>query len=192
MDAAAAAGSTSVLSLDDIEQRGHARMTGEWGAGEGFRDAARGVRPDDLATIIYTSGTTGEPKGVMLTHANLVANLRAAAPSLDLSQDDVALSFLPLSHAFERMVSFIYLFSGVTIMFAESFDTLARDLVKVRPTVLTGVPRVYEKLQRADPRHGPVGARPERRSCSGGRSHAGAGARGRRAARADARADRVS
>jgi long-chain acyl-CoA synthetase len=104
------------------------------------------VRPGDLATIIYTSGTTGEPKGVMLTHANLVANLRGAAPSLDLSQDDVALSFLPLSHAFERMVAYIYLFSGVTIVFAESFDTVARDLLKVRPTVLTGVPRVYEKL----------------------------------------------
>ena len=146
MDAAAASGSTSVLSLDDVEKRGHARMTGEWGTAKAFRDAARAVRPDDLATIIYTSGTTGEPKGVMLTHANLVANLRGAAPSLDLTQDDVALSFLPLSHAFERMVSYIYLFSGVTIVFAESFDTIARDLVKVRPTVLTGVPRVYEKL----------------------------------------------
>jgi long-chain acyl-CoA synthetase len=146
MDSAAAAGSTSVLSLDNIEQRGHARMTAEWGAGKAFRDAARTARPEDLATIIYTSGTTGEPKGVMLTHANLVANLRGAAPSLDLSQEDVALSFLPLSHAFERMVAFIYLFSGVSIVFAESFDTVARDLLKVRPTVLTGVPRVYEKL----------------------------------------------
>jgi long-chain acyl-CoA synthetase len=146
MDSAAAAGSTSVLSLDNIEQRGHARMTAEWGAGKAFRDAARTVRPEDLATIIYTSGTTGEPKGVMLTHANLVANLRGAAPSLDLSQEDVALSFLPLSHAFERMVAFIYLFSGVSIVFAESFDTVARDLLQVRPTVLTGVPRVYEKL----------------------------------------------
>jgi len=142
----AAADTTSVLSLDAVESRGHARMTGEWGAAKEFRDAARTVRPDDLATIIYTSGTTGEPKGVMLTHANLVANLRAAAPSLDLSQDDVALSFLPLSHGFERMVAYIYLFSGVTIVFAESFETIARDLQQVRPTVLTGVPRVYEKL----------------------------------------------
>jgi len=145
MDAAAAA-STSVLSLDELEQRGHARMTGEWGAAKQFRDTARAVRPDDLATIIYTSGTTGEPKGVMLTHGNLVANIRGAAPSLDLSQEDVALSFLPLSHAFERMVAYIYLFSGVTIVFAESFDTVARDLVRVRPTILSGVPRVFEKL----------------------------------------------
>ena len=154
--------SPSVLTLDDIERRGHARMTGEWGAAREFRDAARAVSPDDLATIIYTSGTTGEPKGVMLTHTNLVSNMRAAAQALEISQDDVALSFLPLSHAFERMVSFMYLFSGVTIVFAETFDTIARDLVQVRPTVLTGVPRVYEKLHASYPRE--HGGAPELRS----------------------------
>ena len=139
-------GSPSVLSLEEVERRGHGRMTGEWGAGRAFRDEARAIAREDLATIIYTSGTTGEPKGVMLTHGNLVSNMRAAADALDLSHDDVALSFLPLSHAFERMVSYVYLFSGVTIVFAESFDTIARDIGRVRPTVLTGVPRVYEKL----------------------------------------------
>jgi long-chain acyl-CoA synthetase len=139
-------GSPSVLSLEELERRGHARMTGEWGAGRSFRDDARAVSAGDLATIIYTSGTTGEPKGVMLTHANLVSNMRAASDALDISHEDVALSFLPLSHAFERMVSYVYLFSGVTIVFAESFDTIARDMGQVRPTVLTGVPRVYEKL----------------------------------------------
>jgi long-chain acyl-CoA synthetase len=82
----------------------------------------------------------------MLTHGNLVSNMRAAAEALDISNEDVALSFLPLSHAFERMVSYVYLFTGVTIVFAESFDTVARDMGRVRPTVLTGVPRVYEKL----------------------------------------------
>jgi long-chain acyl-CoA synthetase len=141
------AAGASVMTLDEVAQRGHARMTGDWGAGRGFRETARAVRPEDLATIIYTSGTTGEPKGVMLTHANLVANLREGATVLDVSQDDVALSFLPLSHGFERMVSFIYLFTGVTIVFAESFDTLGRDIAHVRPTVITGVPRVYEKMQ---------------------------------------------
>jgi long-chain acyl-CoA synthetase len=148
MDEAAAmpSVSASVFSLEEIERRGHTRMAGEWGAGREFRDAARAVSSDSLATIIYTSGTTGEPKGVMLTHANLVSNMRASAAALEISQEDVALSFLPLSHAFERMVSFVYLFSGVTIVFAESFDTIARDLLQVRPTVLTGVPRVYEKL----------------------------------------------
>jgi long-chain acyl-CoA synthetase len=144
--ASAAPAAASVLSLDELERRGHTWMTGEWGAGREFRDTARAVTPDSLATIIYTSGTTGEPKGVMLTHDNLVSNMRASAAALEISQDDVALSFLPLSHGFERMVSFVYLFSGVTIVFAESFDTIARDLVRVRPTVLTGVPRVYEKL----------------------------------------------
>ncbi len=144
MDGTAA--TTSVLTLEEIERRGHGRMTGEWGAAKGFRDDARTVKPDDLATIIYTSGTTGEPKGVMLTHGNLVSNLRAASDALEISQDDVALSFLPLSHGFERMVAYVYLFGGVTIVFAESFDTIARDLARVRPTVLTGVPRVYEKL----------------------------------------------
>jgi len=139
-------GSPSVLSLEEVERRGHARMTGEWGAGRGFRDDARTIAPEDLATIIYTSGTTGEPKGVMLTHRNLASNMRAAADALNISQDDVALSFLPLSHGFERMVSYVYLFCGVTIIFAESFDTVARDMARVRPTVLTGVPRVYEKL----------------------------------------------
>src|SRR5262249_52755510 len=124
--------SPSVLSLDDVERRGHARMTGEWGAAKDFRDYARTIAPADLATIIYTSGTTGEPKGVMLTHANLIANLGATVSALEISHDDVALSFLPLSHAFERMVSYVYLFCGVTIIFAESFDTVARDLATVR------------------------------------------------------------
>jgi long-chain acyl-CoA synthetase len=144
---AAAAHSASVLALHDVELRGHSRMTGEWGAGREFREAARRISPGDLATIIYTSGTTGEPKGVMLTHGSLAANLEAGSQVLALSQDDVALSFLPLSHAFERMVSYIYLFTGVTLVFAESMDTIARDIAAVRPTVLTGVPRVYEKLQ---------------------------------------------
>jgi long-chain acyl-CoA synthetase len=138
--------SPSVISLDTVAERGHARLTGEWGAGKEFRERARAVKPDDLATIIYTSGTSGEPKGVMLTHANIVSNVKAGAHVLQLSQDDVALSFLPLSHSFERTVSYIYLLAGVTVVFAESFDTIARDIARVQPTLLTGVPRVYEKL----------------------------------------------
>ena len=145
MDAAAGP-SSSVFSLADVAARGHARMQAEWGVAKAFRDSARAVRPEQLATIIYTSGTTGEPKGVMLTHAALVANLRAAARVLDVSESDVGLSFLPLSHAFERMVVWVYLLCGVHIVFAESFDTIGRDIGLVRPTVLTGVPRVYEKL----------------------------------------------
>ena len=138
--------SPSVMSFETVAERGHARLVGEWGAGREFRDRARAVRPDQLATIIYTSGTTGEPKGVMLSHANLVSNVKAGADVLQLTEQDVALSFLPLSHSFERTVSYIYLLSGVTVVFAESFDTIGRDLARVRPTLLTGVPRVFEKL----------------------------------------------
>jgi long-chain acyl-CoA synthetase len=138
--------SPSIVAFADVMQRGHARMVAEWGTAREFRDAAREVQPGDLATIIYTSGTTGEPKGVMLTHGALVANMMAGADALDVHQDDVALSFLPLSHGFERMVAYIYLLRGVTIVFAESFDTIGRDAALVRPTVFTGVPRVYEKM----------------------------------------------
>jgi long-chain acyl-CoA synthetase len=147
MDDAAAAGGASVLGFATVVGRGHQRMVEQWGAGREFRDAARAIAPDRLATIIYTSGTTGEPKGVMLTHGNLVANMRAATIVLDVGHEDIALSFLPLSHSFERMASYVYLFAGVTMIFAESFDTVGRDIVAVRPTLITGVPRAYEKMQ---------------------------------------------
>jgi long-chain acyl-CoA synthetase len=141
MDAQSAPGA-SIFSLEDLARRGHTQMNAEWGAGKSFRDNARGVRPSQLATIIYTSGTTGEPKGVMLTHANLLSNLFAAHEVLDLHEDDVALSFLPLSHAFERMASFLYLLTGATMIFAENLETIGRDIALVRPTMVSGVARV--------------------------------------------------
>jgi long-chain acyl-CoA synthetase len=144
---AVAAQSPSILSLAEVEQRGHARMVGEWGVAREFRDQARTVKPADLATIIYTSGTTGEPKGVRLSHANLVSNLVAGHAVVPVHHDDVSLSFLPLSHSFERLVSYVYLAHGVTVVFAESMETIGRDMTIVRPTVMTGVPRVYEKFQ---------------------------------------------
>jgi len=139
--------SPSVLSIDEVAARGHAKLTGEWGIGRAFRDLAREVRPDQLATIIYTSGTTGEPKGVMLSHRNLVSNMIGGRAVVPVNETDTSLSFLPLSHSFERLVSYVYLAHGVTIVFAESMDTIGRDLTIVRPTVMTGVPRVYEKFQ---------------------------------------------
>jgi long-chain acyl-CoA synthetase len=142
-----AASKASVMGLEEVARRGHEQITSSWGAAKAFREQAREVRPEQLATIIYTSGTTGEPKGVMLTHANLVSNLFAAQECLQLTPDDVALSFLPLSHGFERMASFLYLFTGTTMIFAESLDTIGRDIAAVRPTLVTGVPRVYEKMQ---------------------------------------------
>ena len=146
MDATAAGNTPTVLSLAEVTERGHARMVGEWGVAKQFRDVARAIRQDQLATIVYTSGTTGEPKGVMLTHGALVSNVFAAGQVFGLSESDVSLSFLPLSHTFERVVSWIYLVSGVHVVFAESFDTVGRDIGLARPTVVTGVPRVYEKL----------------------------------------------
>jgi long-chain acyl-CoA synthetase len=147
IDDNAAPPGASALNLADVNTRGHQRMVGEWGAAREFRDRARAIAPEETATIIYTSGTTGEPKGVMLTHGNLAANMRAATLVLDVDEDDTALSFLPLSHSFERMASYVYLFAGVTMIFAESFDTVGRDIATTRPTLITGVPRAYEKMQ---------------------------------------------
>jgi long-chain acyl-CoA synthetase len=143
---ALAAGPVPVTTLAEVVERGHRRILDGWGVGRAFRDEARRVQPSDVATIIYTSGTTGEPKGVALTHGNLAANLSDLQRVLPVSHEDVALSFLPLCHAFERMVSYLYLATGVSMVFAESIDTIDRDLKLVRPTVMTGVPRVFEKL----------------------------------------------
>ena len=144
---AVATTSPTVSTLDGVAERGHARLMGEWGVGREFRDRARDIRPSDLATIIYTSGTTGPPKGVMLSHSNLISNVLAGHTVVPVNEDDVSLSFLPLSHSFERVVLYVYLAFGVTIVFAESIDTVGRDLPIVRPTVMTAVPRVYEKFQ---------------------------------------------
>jgi len=142
-----AAAAASVLPLDAVVDRGHAQIVGGWGIAREFRDRARTVSPEQLATIIYTSGTTGEPKGVMLSHRNIVSNLKAGHAMVPVGDEDIALSFLPLSHSYERTVSYVYLAYGVTIVYAESMDTVGRDLATVRPTVITGVPRVYEKFQ---------------------------------------------
>jgi long-chain acyl-CoA synthetase len=102
--------------------------------------------PEDLATLIYTSGTTGVPKGVMLTHRNLVSNLKAACAPLDLRPEDVGLSFLPLSHIFERILDYAYFAHGMTIAYAEHIDRVSDNLLEVRPTVMGAVPRFYEKV----------------------------------------------
>ncbi|MFN8586775.1 MAG: long-chain fatty acid--CoA ligase [Candidatus Eisenbacteria bacterium] len=112
-----------------------------------FRQAAALVKPDDMATIIYTSGTTGDPKGAMLSHANVASNVEAGLDVVQLNASDTSLSFLPLCHIFERMAGmYCMLAAGVTIAYAQSLDTVAADAMKVHPTVLTGVPRFYEKV----------------------------------------------
>lgn len=105
------------------------------------------VKPDDLATIIYTSGTTGKPKGVMLSHKNLVSNTLDSVPRFPLLHGDTkALSFLPVCHVFERMIHYIYMYCGVEIYFAQAQDTLSENLKEIQPNLMTAVPRFYEKV----------------------------------------------
>ena len=105
------------------------------------------VKPDDLAAIVYTSGTTGRPKGVMLSHDNIVSNLKAIHLRLAAREDDVFLSFLPLSHTFERTCGYYYPIAvGACVAYARSVKQLSEDLVQVRPTLLISVPRIYERI----------------------------------------------
>jgi long-chain acyl-CoA synthetase len=133
------------LTLTEVEAMG-AAVDGDEAAAT-YRARALTVRPDEVATIIYTSGTTGEPKGVMLTHDNIFSNVAAARAILPGSGDDVCLSFLPLSHIFERMGGHYFMFAiGTSICYAESVETLIDDFGVVRPTIVFSVPRIYEKV----------------------------------------------
>lgn len=111
---------------------------------EALKDA---VKPEDLATLIYTSGTTGRPKGVMLSHHNIVTNVLASKNKVPLEYgNSKALSFLPVCHIFERMILYLYQYCGVTIYFAESIEKLTENAQEVKPNVMTAVPRLYEKI----------------------------------------------
>jgi long-chain acyl-CoA synthetase len=110
-------------------------------------DRKNNVKPEDLATIIYTSGTTGRPKGVMLSHENVVSNVLNSAPRIPFEAGkSVALSFLPICHIFERMILYLYQYYGVSVYFGESIDKISSNLKEVRPTVITAVPRLLEKV----------------------------------------------
>src|SRR6266496_2299962 len=104
------------------------------------------INYEDLATIIYTSGTTGTPKGVMLSHRNVLSNVMACIPCFPPGEKLRALSFLPLNHIFERMVTYLYLFRGSSIYYAESFDTIGDNLKEVQPQIFSTVPRLLEKV----------------------------------------------
>jgi len=105
------------------------------------------VSPNDLATLIYTSGTTGRPKGVMLSHGNVVSNVIESEKRVPLSSgNSKALSFLPVCHIFERMILYLYQYCGVEIYFAESLEKMTENLKEVKPDVMTAVPRLYEKV----------------------------------------------
>jgi long-chain acyl-CoA synthetase len=113
---------------------------------ESFRAEALRARPEDIASILYTSGTTGRPKGVLLTHANIASNVQACQDLFLMGRHDVAMSFLPLCHVFERMLDYTYFWKGVSIAYAESLDALPQNLREARPTVMAVVPRVLEKI----------------------------------------------
>ena len=112
-----------------------------------FEKCSGKINGDDVCTIIYTSGTTGEPKGVMLTHKNILSNVKGALEILSVSPSDVFLSFLPLCHIFERMAGYYTAFAtGGAIYYAESIDSVAQNLLEVHPTIITTVPRLFERI----------------------------------------------
>jgi long-chain acyl-CoA synthetase len=136
--------SDDVLLLEDIRVRGAERF--DVGA-EALEKRAAAVEPGQTCSIIYTSGTTGNPKGVVLSHWNIVSNVLAALQVFSIGREDTALSFLPLSHIFERMAGYYtMLYAGTSIAYAESIDTVPQNLQEVRPTIMVSVPRLYEKM----------------------------------------------
>ncbi|HEX8163323.1 MAG TPA: long-chain fatty acid--CoA ligase [Pyrinomonadaceae bacterium] len=142
-DADSASEAEGATTLEEVERAGAAEDSREPAA---FDELADALQPEDLATIIYTSGTTGEPKGVMLTHRNFVSNVYAITSALPIRTTDVSLSVLPLSHIFERAVFYVFCWNGVAVHYAPSVEQLAEYLKDVRPTVMTAVPRMFEKV----------------------------------------------
>ncbi len=131
------------ISLAELEEIGDDLRRREPEMPTKLRD---GIDPDDVATLIYTSGTTGEPKGVMLSHTNLISNVIDASAPYTFSGRDTSLSVLPLSHVFERTGMYIYLMNGMAVHFAESIEKVPENLKEVRPTIFIGVPRIFEKV----------------------------------------------
>jgi len=140
-----------VYSFDDIEGAKSWKELLELGEDDSnqkeVEDIKSQISEDDLATIIYTSGTTGKPKGVMLSHKNIVSNAVNSATRLPLEEkESVAISFLPVCHIYERMLLYMYQYTGVSIYFAESIDKISENLKEVKPDVMSAVPRLLEKV----------------------------------------------
>jgi len=133
------------LTFAEVRDKGRPLLEKEKDA---VRKRAAEAKPDDLATLIYTSGTTGDPKGVMLTHSNLVSNVLAARKVFAaMGPEDVCLSFLPLCHVFERMAGYYLMLNvGATIAYAESVEKVPENMAEVQPTLMCSVPRLYEKM----------------------------------------------
>jgi long-chain acyl-CoA synthetase len=139
----------NIFSFDKVDGDRHfdeLLALGKQGNAAELEPLKAAVQPDDLLTLIYTSGTTGNPKGVMLSHDNLLSNCRSSARYVPVGAADKALSFLPLCHIFERMVTYLYMIHGVSIYYAESMESIADNLREVHPSIFTTVPRLLEKV----------------------------------------------
>ncbi|MDO7876874.1 long-chain fatty acid--CoA ligase [Hymenobacter sp. ASUV-10] len=132
--------------IDGARHFGELLELGKKGKAADLEPLKAAVEPDDLLTLIYTSGTTGNPKGVMLSHDNILSNCRGSQRFVPVNKDDKALSFLPLCHIFERMVTYLYMINSVSIYYAESMETIADNLREVHPSIFTTVPRLLEKV----------------------------------------------
>ena len=142
-------GIQAIYSFDPVEGVSHWSELTDLGKGEDtaqLEQIKSTVQPEDLLTIIYTSGTTGNPKGVMLTHNNLVSNVNSTTPYVPVDNRHRALSFLPLCHIYERMLTSLYMKVGVSIYFAEGMEVIADNLREIKPHVFSTVPRLLEKV----------------------------------------------
>jgi long-chain acyl-CoA synthetase len=133
----------NAITLAELESRGEELRRSKPGL---IDELIAACDPDEIATLIYTSGTTGEPKGVMLTHNNIISNVIDAGERYSFSEADVPLSVLPLSHVFERSAMYLYIYNGMSVYYAESVEKVPENLREVRPTIFVGVPRIFEKV----------------------------------------------
>lgn len=138
-----------IYTYDKIEGKNHYSAVIELGKNENtdsITTIKNQITEDELATLIYTSGTTGKPKGVMLSHKNLVSNVLASEERLPIGDNYRILSFLPLCHVFERMIDYLFIYKGISIYYAESIETIADNLKEVKPHLFATVPRLLEKV----------------------------------------------
>jgi long-chain acyl-CoA synthetase len=133
----------NAISLSDLESAGE-KLKAE--NPDLIKDLTKAIEPNDVATLIYTSGTTGEPKGVMLSHTNLISNVIDAGEKYQFSGKDKPLSVLPLSHVFERTGMYVYILNGACVHYAESIEKVPENLLELSPTIFVGVPRIFEKV----------------------------------------------
>lgn len=136
----------SIFEIPGVKNWKEIVKAGETGNVSDLEPHKAAVKSEDILTLIYTSGTTGTPKGVMLTHANIISNYKACIPLMPVNNTHKALSFLPMCHIYERMLGYLYMAVGVSIYYAESMDTIGDNLKEVKPHMFTTVPRLLEKV----------------------------------------------